>query len=76
MREGRTTAPANLTEAELITLMDKHGIGTDATHAEHISKVIERGWIYSIHFDLSFVFSITNIFFEGSFNLKLVYRMA
>lgn len=47
MREGRTTAPENLTEAELIALMDKHGIGTDATHAEHISKIIERGWPYS-----------------------------
>lgn len=42
MKEGTTTAPAMLTEAELITLMDKHGIGTDATHAEHINKIKER----------------------------------
>lgn len=50
MREGRTTAPELLTEAELIALMDKHGIGTDATHAEHISKIIDRGWLNLIIF--------------------------
>lgn len=45
MNEGSTTAPSMLTEAELIALMDKHGIGTDATHAEHINTVKERGTI-------------------------------
>lgn len=34
--DGQTQAPPLLTEADLIALMDKHGIGTDATHAEHI----------------------------------------
>lgn len=43
MNEGQTSAPNMLTEAELIALMDKHGIGTDATHAEHINTIIERG---------------------------------
>lgn len=42
MKEGETTAPPMLTEAELIALMDKHGIGTDATHAEHINTIKER----------------------------------
>merc|ERR1712083_570103 len=32
-------------EADLITLMDKHGIGTDATHAEHIETVKSREYI-------------------------------
>ncbi|KAG4068472.1 hypothetical protein HA402_004813 [Bradysia odoriphaga] len=45
MREGTTTAPPMLTEAELIALMDKHGIGTDATHAEHINTIKERLYI-------------------------------
>lgn len=43
MVEGRTSAPALLTEADLIALMDKHGIGTDATHAEHINTIKTRG---------------------------------
>ena len=40
--EGTTTAPALLSEADLITLMEKHGIGTDATHAEHIETIQKR----------------------------------
>ncbi|XP_003738893.2 DNA topoisomerase 3-alpha [Galendromus occidentalis] len=45
MSEGRTSAPSLLTEADLIALMEKHGIGTDATHAEHIDKVKQREYI-------------------------------
>ncbi|XP_077967820.1 DNA topoisomerase 3-alpha-like isoform X2 [Styela clava] len=42
MTEGATTPPNLLTEADLIALMDKHGIGTDATHAEHIETIKSR----------------------------------
>ncbi|OHT04075.1 DNA topoisomerase 3 [Tritrichomonas foetus] len=42
MKEGMTTAPPLLTEPELIRLMDKEGIGTDATIAEHIEKILQR----------------------------------
>lgn len=45
MNEGKTTAPELLTEAQLIALMEKNGIGTDATHAEHIEKIKERKYI-------------------------------
>ncbi|XP_055682894.1 DNA topoisomerase 3-alpha [Lutzomyia longipalpis] len=45
MPEGTTTAPQMLTEADLIALMEKHSIGTDATHAEHINTIKERGYI-------------------------------
>lgn len=45
LNEGQTTAPELLTEAQLIALMEKHGIGTDATHAEHIEKIKERRYI-------------------------------
>ncbi|KAJ3636383.1 hypothetical protein Zmor_004332 [Zophobas morio] len=42
MVSGSTTAPSLLTEAELISLMDANGIGTDATIAEHIAKILAR----------------------------------
>lgn len=45
LHEGKTSPPSLLTEADLIALMEKHGIGTDATHAEHISTIKDRGYI-------------------------------
>jgi DNA topoisomerase-3 len=45
MTEGKTGPPNYLTEPDLIALMDANGIGTDATMAEHISKVLQRGYI-------------------------------
>ena len=41
---GTTTPPTLLSEEELIDLMDKNGIGTDATMHEHIKTVQERGY--------------------------------
>lgn len=43
--EGTTSPPPLLTEADLIKLMDQHGIGTDATIAEHIHKILKRGYV-------------------------------
>ncbi len=61
IKEGSTSSPNLLTEADLVGLMDKNGIGelsihirtleltqekgTDATIAEHISKIIEREYV-------------------------------
>ncbi|VVC35662.1 Hypothetical protein CINCED_3A013138 [Cinara cedri] len=45
MIDGHTSAPNLLTEADLISLMDKHGIGTDATHAEHIETIKSRLYV-------------------------------
>ncbi|KAK0095713.1 hypothetical protein PV326_007620 [Microctonus aethiopoides] len=45
MIEENTSAPNLLTEADLIALMDKHGIGTDATHAEHIDTIKSRQYV-------------------------------
>ena len=42
MSEGNTRPPELLKEHELITLMDKHGIGTDATVAQHITTIQDR----------------------------------
>ncbi|XP_075888394.1 DNA topoisomerase 3-alpha isoform X2 [Nelusetta ayraudi] len=45
MADGQTIPPQLLTEADLISLMEKHGIGTDATHAEHIETIKNRMYV-------------------------------
>lgn len=45
LSEGETSPPPLLREADLIALMEKHGIGTDATHAEHIETVKNRLYV-------------------------------
>ncbi|TFY69145.1 hypothetical protein EVG20_g3279 [Dentipellis fragilis] len=45
LRDGQTTKPSLLTEADLVGLMDKNGIGTDATIAQHIETILERGYV-------------------------------
>ena len=44
MTEGQTTPPQPISEMELITLMDKNGIGTDATIAQHITTIMDRNY--------------------------------
>ncbi|KAI8870784.1 prokaryotic type I DNA topoisomerase [Ramicandelaber brevisporus] len=45
MKQGKTSAPKLLTEKELIAIMQRNGIGTDATIPDHISKVQEREYV-------------------------------
>lgn len=45
LERTRTVAPPNLSETDLITLMDDNGIGTDATIAQHIKTVLEREYV-------------------------------
>jgi len=45
--EGKTSAPGYLTEPELIGLMDINGIGTDATMADHITKIKDREYVFT-----------------------------
>ena len=42
--KSQTTPPKKLTEAELLTLMDKNGIGTKATAPSHIETNKKRGY--------------------------------
>ena len=42
MIDGRTKPPTLLSEADLIATMDKNGIGTDATIAQHIQTLLNR----------------------------------
>ncbi|KAI0272245.1 DNA topoisomerase [Russula aff. rugulosa BPL654] len=45
LREGTTSKPSLLTEADLVGIMDKNGIGTDATIAQHIDTIINREYV-------------------------------
>ncbi|EDO07718.2 DNA topoisomerase family protein [Babesia bovis T2Bo] len=45
LSDGCTRPPGLLTETDLIDLMNKHGIGTDATMHEHIQKVQDRRYV-------------------------------
>lgn len=45
LNAGSTSAPLLLSESDLIGLMDKYGIGTDATHADHIDKIQTRKYV-------------------------------
>lgn len=49
MTEGRTQPPGLLTESDLIALMDQHGIGTDATIAEHIKTIQQREYAIKVN---------------------------
>ncbi|MHC1628387.1 MAG: DNA topoisomerase, partial [Candidatus Nezhaarchaeales archaeon] len=46
IREGQTEPPPYLSESELLKLMEKWGIGTDATMQDHIQTNIDRGYMY------------------------------
>jgi DNA topoisomerase-3 len=54
LHESETSPPKLLTEADLIALMEKHGIGTDATHAEHIDTIKSREYV-GLHENVYFV---------------------
>lgn len=68
---GSTTKPKMLTEADLITLMDNSGIGTDATIHEHIKTILtreyvtkEQGFFYPTTLGMALVMGYEKLDFE------------
>ncbi|RHY09904.1 hypothetical protein DYB36_000067, partial [Aphanomyces astaci] len=54
LQAGETAPPPLLTESDLIAKMDMHGIGTDATIAEHINTILKREYSIKVNNNTQF----------------------
>ncbi|SBS85807.1 DNA topoisomerase 3, putative [Plasmodium ovale] len=63
IEEGITQPPKYLSEPDLLSLMDKHGIGTDATMHEHIENIQKRNYV---------VKNVKNLFIPTNLGIALI----
>jgi DNA topoisomerase IA len=47
--KDKTKPPSRLSESELLDMMERYGIGTDATRAEFPSLIIKRGYAKKVN---------------------------
>jgi DNA topoisomerase III len=72
MKEEKTRAPPLLTEDNLISLMDKNQIGTDATIAQHIKNITVRiNFLFSSK-DREYTFKQENVYLPTKLGLALI----
>ncbi|ETV91897.1 hypothetical protein, variant [Aphanomyces invadans] len=75
LQAGATTPPPLLTESDLIAKMDTHGIGTDATIAEHINTILKREYAIKVNNNTQFKPTALGLALVQSYN-KMGYQLA
>ncbi|KAF0699846.1 Aste57867_9622 [Aphanomyces stellatus] len=75
LKHGETAPPPLLTESDLIAKMDTHGIGTDATIAEHINTILKREYAIKVNNNTQFKPTELGLALVQSYN-KMGYQLA